>query len=95
MDVQELQNIMAEYGKIKSIKVIHHQSGGTENRTMICYETEMEAHRAITEINKYKGWRTEKYITSKATRTGNQFKDSTNTSSRETETEENDREKTN
>ena len=24
MNVQELQNIMAEYGKIKSIEVIHH-----------------------------------------------------------------------
>ena len=43
MDVQELQNIMAECGKIKSIKVIHHQNAGTENRAMIRYETEMEA----------------------------------------------------
>ena len=43
MDVQELQNIMAECGKIKSIKVIHHQNGETENRAMKYYETEMEA----------------------------------------------------
>ena len=55
MDVQELQNIMAEYEKIKSTKVIHHQNGGTENRAMIYYETEMEAQRAITEISRYKG----------------------------------------
>ena len=95
MDVQELQNIRAEYGKIKSIEVIHHQNGGTENRTMICYEAEMEAQRAITEINRYKGWRAEKYITNKAARTGNHFKERTNKSSRGTETEENDREKTN
>ena len=33
MDVQELQNIMADHGKVKSIKVIHHQNGGTKNRT--------------------------------------------------------------
>ena len=52
---------------------------------MICYETEMEAQRAITEINRYKQWRAEKYITNKATRTENQFKERTNTSSRETE----------
>ena len=45
MDVHELKNIIAEYGKIKSLKVIHHQNGGTENRAMICYETEMEAQR--------------------------------------------------
>ena len=55
----------------------------------------MEAQRAITEINRYKGWRAEKYITNKATRTENQFKERTNTSSRETEAEENDKEKTN
>ena len=95
MDVQELQNIMAEYGKIKSIKVIHHQNGGIENRAMICYETEMKGQRAITEINRFKGWKAEKYITNKATRTGNWFEERTNTSSRETETEENYREKTN
>ena len=46
---------MAEYGKIKSVKVIHHQNGGTENKAMICQETEMEAQRGITEINRYKG----------------------------------------
>ena len=62
---------------------------------MICYETEMEVQRAITEINRYKEWRAGKYITSKARRTENQFKERTNTSSRETEAEENDREKTN
>ena len=62
---------------------------------MIYYEAEMEAQRAITEINRYKGWRAEKYITNKAARTGNHFKERTNTSSRGTETEENDREKTN
>ena len=64
---------------------------------MICYETEMEAQRAITEINRYGGWRAEKYIANKATRTiqGDQFKERTNTSSRETETKENDSEKTN
>ena len=39
MDVQELQNIMGEYGIIKSIKVIHYQNKGTENRAMICYKT--------------------------------------------------------
>ena len=99
MNVHELKNIMAEYGKIKSLKVIHHQNGGTENRAMIYYETEMETQRAITEINRYKGWRAEKYIANKATRTiqGDQFKERTNTSSRETKTEEkkNDSEKTN
>ena len=55
----------------------------------------MEAERAITEINKYSGWKAEKYIKSKAKRTGNQFREKTNTSSRETETEENDRGKIN
>ena len=50
MDVHELQNIMTEFGKIKSIKGIYHQDVGTENTVMICYETEMEAQRAITEI---------------------------------------------
>ena len=34
MDVQKLQNIIAEYGKTKIIKVIRHQNGGTENRAM-------------------------------------------------------------
>ena len=95
MEVQELQNIMAEYGKIKSIKVLYHQNGGREKRAMLCYEKQMEVQRAITEISRYEGWRGEKYITNKATRTGNQFNDRTNTSSRETETEENDRGKTN
>ena len=95
MDVQELQNIMAECGKIKSIKVIHHQNGETENRAMIYYETEMEAQWAITETNRYKGWKAERYIANKAARTRNQFKETTNKSSRETETEENDKEKTN
>ena len=94
MDVHEMQNTIVEYGNIKSIEVIPHQNGRIENRAIICYETEMEAQRAITEINRYKGWRAEKYITNKATRTRNQFKERTNTSSRETETEENDREKT-
>ena len=69
MDVHELKNIMAEYRKVKSLKVTHHQNEGTENRTMICYETEMEAQRAITEINRYKGWIAEKYIANNATRT--------------------------
>ena len=97
MDVHELQNIMAECGKIKSVKVIHYQNGGTENRAMVCYETEMEVRRAITEINRYKGQTGEKYIANKATRTiqGDQFNKRTNTSSRQTETEENDGEKTN
>ena len=95
MDVQELQNIMAECGKIKSIKVIHHQNGETENRAMKYYETEMEAQWAITKTNRYKGWKAERYIANKATRTRNQFKETTNKSSRETETEENDKEKTN
>ena len=44
---------------------------------MICYESEMEAQRAMTEIDRYKGWRAEKYITNKVTRTGNQFKERT------------------
>ena len=79
---------------MKSIKVFHHQNGGTENRALIYYETKMEAQRAITEINRYKGWRVEKYIANKARRTGNWFNERTHTSSRETETEENDREKT-
>ena len=56
MDVHELKNIIAEYGKNKSLKVIHHQNGGTGNRPIICYETEMEAQRSITEINTYNGW---------------------------------------
>ena len=51
--------------------------------------------RAITQINRYKGWRAEKYVGNKVTRTENQFKERTHTSSRETETEENDRENTN
>ena len=55
----------------------------------------MEVQRAITKINRYEGWRVEKYIINKARRTGNQFSDRTNTSSRETETEENNRKKTN
>ena len=40
MDIKELQSIMAEYKKVKSIKVIHHRNGGTESRAKICYETE-------------------------------------------------------
>ena len=59
------------------------------------YETVMEAQRAITEINKYKGWKAEKYISGKDTRTGNQFKGRPNASLRKTETIKNDREKTN
>ena len=55
----------------------------------------MEAQRAITEINRCKWWRAEKYITNKARRTRHQFKERTNKSSRSIETEENDREKTN
>ena len=35
---------------------------------MICYETEREAQRVITEINRYMEWRAEKYIKNKATR---------------------------
>ena len=65
------------------------------NRTTICYETEMDAQIAITEINRYKGRKAEKYTGSKTTRTENQFKERSHASSRETETEENDREKTN
>ena len=42
---------------------------------MICYEIEMEAQRIITEITRYKGWKPEKYIKNKATRTGKQFKE--------------------
>ena len=38
-------HIMVEYGKVKSIKVILCQNGGTENRAMICYETEMETSK--------------------------------------------------
>ena len=95
MDGKELQNIMAEYGKIKSIKVIHHQNGGTENRAMICHKTEKEGQRAITEIIRYRGYRTEKYLQNKATITENQTKERKNTTTRETETKENDREKTN
>ena len=51
--------------------------------------------RAITQINRCKGWRAEMYVGNKVTRTENQFKERTHTSSRETETEENDRENTN
>ena len=85
MDVKELQSIMSEYAKIKIKKVIHYQNEGTENKSMICYEIEMEAKRIITEITRYKGWKPEKYIKNKVTRTGNQFKERRNTSSRETE----------
>ena len=42
VDVKELQNIMTEYGKVKSMKVTHNQNGQTENRAMICYKTETE-----------------------------------------------------
>ena len=59
MDIHELKNIMAEYAKIKSLKVIHHQNGETEKGAMTYCETEMEAQRSITEINRYKGWRSE------------------------------------
>ena len=62
---------------------------------MKCYETEMEAQRTITEINICKGWTREEYMTNKGTRTRNQFKERTNTSSREIETEENDKERAN
>lgn len=40
MDVKELQSIMAEYRKVKSIKVIHYRNGGIERRAKMCYETE-------------------------------------------------------
>ena len=80
-----MQRIMAEYGKVKSKKVIHCQNGGTENRAMICYEREMEAQRIIIETNRHKGWKPEKYIKNKATRIENRFKERTNTSSRATE----------
>ena len=49
---------------------------------MMSYETVMEAQRAITEINKYKGQKAEKYISGKDTRTGNHFKERPNASSR-------------
>ena len=55
----------------------------------------MEAQIAIKEINRYKEWKAEKHIKNKATRTENQLKGRTNTSSRETETEKNNTEKTN
>ena len=42
VDVKELQNIMTEYGKVKSMKVTHNQNAQTENRPMICYKTETE-----------------------------------------------------
>ena len=45
----------------------------------------MKVQKAITEINRYEGWRAENYIKNIATRTGNQFKERTNSSSRETE----------
>ena len=32
----------------------------------ICYETVMEAQRAIREVNRYKVWKEEKYIKNKA-----------------------------
>ena len=41
---------------------------------IIQYETVMKAQKAIREINKYKGWKTEKYVKNKVTRTENQFK---------------------
>lgn len=53
----------------------------------------MEAQRAIREVNRYKVWKEEKYIKNKATRPENQFKQRTKTSSRNKETEENNREK--
>ena len=43
---------MAKYGKVKSTKAIQYQNGGTENRAMIFYETEIEAQSAIREINR-------------------------------------------
>ena len=54
----------------------------------------MKAQKAIREINKYKGWKEEKYVKNKVTRTENQFKQRTKTSTRNTETEKNNREKT-
>ena len=60
---------------------------------IIQYETVMKAQKAIREINKYKGWKTDKYVKNKVTRTENQFKQRTKTSTRNTETDENNREK--
>ena len=54
---------------------------------LVCYETEMETQRAITDINRYKGWTAEKYKAHEATRTGNLYKEKTHTSSKGTETE--------
>ena len=36
MHVKELKNIMANYGKVKSINITQYQNGGTENRATIC-----------------------------------------------------------
>ena len=59
MNVKELQSIITEYGKVKSITVIHYRNGEqkTEQRDAM---KEMEVQRAITEINRYKGWKAEK-----------------------------------
>ena len=61
MDIKELKNIIADYKKVKSI-IYSASKWRNRKTTMICYETEIEAQRAITEINKYKRWKAEKQI---------------------------------
>ena len=57
MNVKELQSIITEYGKVKSITVIHYRNG-EQKTAMRCYER--NGGSKITEINRYKGWKAEK-----------------------------------
>ena len=50
-DVKKLKRIMAEYGKIKSIKVILYQNRGTENRAVmshLSYDVIATSHLGLT-----------------------------------------------
>ena len=51
MDVKKLKRIIAECGKIKSIKVILYQNRGTENRAVmshLAYDVVATSHLGLT-----------------------------------------------
>ena len=53
--------MMKEFGKVKSIKSRKRSYGSSFNQSMMCYNDEHEAEKAIVEINKYRGCKAELY----------------------------------
>ena len=58
---RELKEMMKEFGKVKSIKSRKRSYGSSFNESMMCYNDEQEAEKAIVEINKYRGCKSELY----------------------------------